>query len=96
VQGAEPTPRVAPAVSAPGDARKTWYFTFGAAHFHANHYVVIEDATSEEARDRMMELFGRHWAFQYDEDGWMVPLDRRDPQSPRVTQAEKYGLERLA
>ena len=66
--------------------RETWYFTFGSAHRHANHYFVVENATYDEARERMVALFGRDWAFQYDETQW---------HEHGVSQAEKYGLERL-
>jgi len=41
-----------------------WFFTFGCCSYHHANYIKIY-GTYEEARDRMFELFGRHWAFQY-------------------------------
>lgn len=66
--------------------RQTWYFTFGSAHPHAGKFLVIDDATYEEAREQMLARFARDWAFQYDEAGW---------HRNGISQAEKYGLERL-
>ena len=52
---------------------KKYYFTFGQAHTHLVNKVFydkdcvieIEAETSEEARARMIEVFGIKWAFQY-------------------------------
>ena len=66
--------------------RQTWYFTFGFSHEHPNRYVVIENATYDEARRQMFAAFGRKWAFQYDHAGWF---------KHGVSQAEKYSLTEL-
>lgn len=51
-----------------------FYFTFGQAHVHSvggrtydkDCVVEIEAEDSDEARTRMVEVFGQKWAFQYD------------------------------
>ena len=63
--------------------RQTWYFTFGSGQPNANRYFVVRGATYEEARQRMVAVFERVWAFQYDEAGWV---------RNGVSQAEQYGL----
>jgi hypothetical protein len=47
-----------------------YYFTFGSGQGLAGHYVIIKAYTYEAARDEMFRLFGKHWSFQYDEQGW--------------------------
>ena len=50
------------------------YFTFGSVHTHTIDGVVfdhqcvceIEAESHQAARDKMFEVFGRKWAFQYD------------------------------
>lgn len=83
------------AMSDRAEERQTWYFTFGSAHEHPNRFVVFNDRTHDEARALMVAAFGLRWAFQYDERGWLVPVDRSDPNAPRVTQAEKWRLTQL-
>lgn len=46
-----------------------WAFTFGVGHGLRNYYVVIE-GTYDEAKDKMMELFGRKWSWQYPLEKW--------------------------
>ena len=54
---------------------KTFYFTFGQVHTHSyngktlDKDIVVEMSAedSTEARERMFELFGKKWAFQYNE-----------------------------
>lgn len=43
-----------------------WYFTFGLDHPFAN-YVQPINGSSEEARLRMFQVYGRNWGFQYTE-----------------------------
>jgi hypothetical protein len=58
------------------------YFTFGQDHAHAVNgftfdkdvVAVIEAQDSSAARDRMFEVFGPKWAFQYD----ITPPDMSD------------------
>lgn len=73
----------------PSDVPQTWYFTFGVGvdQPNRNRYFVVEDATYEEARERMNNVFDRQWAFQYDEADWF---------KHGISQAEKYGLTRIA
>jgi hypothetical protein len=67
------------------DVPQTWYFTFGVGidNQHRNGYYVVENATYMQARKRMIDVFGRDWAFQYAEHEWV-----RDG----VSQAEQYNL----
>lgn len=68
------------------DVPQAWYFTFGAAHEHADRFLVVRGATFEEAREVMIRWFGTRWAFQYDEAAW---------HKHGVSQAERYGLVEL-
>lgn len=43
---------------------KDYYFTFAQDSELKNHYIIFHD-TYSAARDRMIALFGRSWAFQY-------------------------------
>lgn len=70
-------------MSAVEPKRGTWYFTFGGNQPNANRFYVVRDATFDEARTRMVEVFGREWGFQYDEEGW-----HRDG----ISQQERWGL----
>jgi hypothetical protein len=47
-----------------------------------HRYVIIEADDREEARAKMLNLFGRDWAFQYSEKEF-------------AGQVEKYGLKEL-
>ena len=67
----------------PYDEPQTWYFTFGFAHAHPNGYYVIEGMGGDEARERMHDVFGRQWAFQYDAHDWF---------KYGISQAEKDNL----
>ncbi len=60
-----------------GACVQKWYFTFGSNHAHPNGYVVIE-GTFKEAREEMIELYGRNWSMQY--------------KSAEVAGVEKYCL----
>lgn len=54
---------------------KSYYFSFGQAHAHrVNNITLDKDCivrihakNSEEARQKMFDLFGNKWAMQYDE-----------------------------
>ena len=54
---------------------KKYYFTFGQTHTHScsgktldkDIVVCIKAKSSNQARDRMFELFGAKWSMQYDE-----------------------------
>lgn len=67
----------------PYDLPQTWYFTFGFSQPNARCYYVVREATGDQARERMFELFGREWGFQYDEVAWF---------KHGVSQAEQYDL----
>jgi len=42
-----------------------WIFTFGFSHKYPNSYIIIY-GTEKSSRDKMMQMFGREWAFQYE------------------------------
>ncbi len=62
--------------------KEAFYFTFGVGdEIHRNHYVRLV-GTYHTTRARMVALFGRKWAFQYDERQF-------------AGQPERYGLSEL-
>ena len=64
---------------------KWWVFTFGSGQKHAGYYVRIQ-GTFEAARKKMIEKYGKQWAFQYSQDEWSGL--ENDPDRP-------YPLEKL-
>lgn len=46
-----------------------WIFTFAGGHEYPGRYVRVA-GTHDEARDKMIDHFGLHWAFQYSEEEW--------------------------
>lgn len=46
-----------------------WIFTFGSGQEHEGKYVRIK-GTYMSARQKMVEKYGTHWAFQYSEEEW--------------------------
>lgn len=46
-----------------------WIFTFGSGQPNEGKYVVFH-GTFGEARQKMFDLFGSRWAFQYSEEEW--------------------------
>lgn len=60
-----PKPRTEP--------EQDWYFTFGSGHTHpvtgeglGRRYVVLH-GTADSTRHQMLAVFGKAWAFQYDQ-----------------------------
>ena len=49
---------------------KTFYFTFGGGQTHQGHYQPIMAIDSKRARNKMVEIYGREWAFDYNEEQW--------------------------
>ena len=47
-------------------AEVEFIFTFGIDHPLGRCYTVVRAATRDEARQRMFDVFGLRWAFQYD------------------------------
>lgn len=51
--------------------RRTWYFTFGFGQVHPRTGESLKlcyttaTGTKDEARERVIEIFGRNWSFQY-------------------------------
>lgn len=57
-------------------SNKKWYiFTFGYGQEHAGHYVRLY-GTYSETRQKMFEMFGDKWAFQYEEQDWLESTKR--------------------
>ena len=48
---------------------RKWAFTFGVGHGLRYYYVVIP-GTWEEALNKMIELFGHKWCWQYPLEEW--------------------------
>lgn len=51
----------------PAEAIKSYVFTFTQRSELRDYYITICD-TYSNARDRMHEIFGDHWAFQYENE----------------------------
>lgn len=49
---------------------RNWIFTFGCGQPNAGCYVKIK-GTYSDARDKMFEMFGDKWAFQYTEEEFL-------------------------
>jgi hypothetical protein len=47
---------------------KYWIFTFGCGQVHAGKYVKIYAENSSDARKEMIDIFGKDWAFQYNNE----------------------------
>ena len=60
--------------------KEKWYFTFGSGHFHGNmplaHRYVVFEGSFNEAREKMLELRGPVWSFQYDWDNFEDQVTR--------------------
>lgn len=71
---------------------KRYYFTFGCGEDdpHRNCYTVIEAESYEKAREIMFSKYGSRWAFQYDEDGWIL-----DPKKDKnfALKARLWGID---
>ena len=52
-----------------------WVFTFGCGQQYAGRYVKFF-GTYGVARQKMMDRYGRAWAFQYSEDEWQEVVKR--------------------
>ena len=89
---------------------KKYYFTFGCGidDPHRNCYTVIEAESYEKARDIMIDRFGLKWAFQYEEDEWLIDpktdanfkykammYGKNVDMDKPITQAELYNLIRI-
>ena len=55
-----------------------WYFTFCSDDpIHGGYCQPIKAANYFEARNKMFEMYGDKWAFQYSEEQWLE--FKRDP-----------------
>lgn len=85
-----------------------FYFTFGCGidKPRRNCYTVIEADNWDEARNLMIDKFGKDWAFQYTENEWVY--HPKDNQSDRelclacgyiqlepITQAKLFNLKEI-
>ena len=56
------------------------YFTFGCGQKHEGKCQPIEASDAGIARDKMVEIFGVKWSFQYTEEEWdAIKKDTRYP-----------------
>ena len=53
---------------------KRFYFTFGEEHKLADRYVLVYASDWEQARNLMIERFGRKWEMQFGEDSFLMML----------------------
>ena len=51
------------------EVKQIWRFTFGCGTDKAGYCQPIL-GTYSEARKKMFEMYGEHWAFQYSEQEW--------------------------
>lgn len=49
---------------------KKWYFTFGCGMAFEGYVQVVYADSYEEARSKMVDVYGIKWAFQYSEEQW--------------------------
>ena len=62
---------------------KKYYFTFGTSHIHKVNGIILTSGrilcmqaeTYGEARQRVFELIGNKWAFQYENLSDLHPMD---------------------
>lgn len=52
--------------------KQTYYFTFGLGHKLAGHCQPIIASSYRSARETMIELHGKKWAFQYTESEYLL------------------------
>lgn len=65
-----------------------WCFTFGYGQEHEGYYVKAQ-GTYGGARQKMIDMFGDKWAFQYSEEEWNK-LEKRNKEGTL-----EYPLEKL-
>jgi hypothetical protein len=71
--------------------KQNWIFTFGVGQTHAHQFVKIY-GTHSEAREKMFEIFGDKWAFQYSEKEWEDWCKRAPSYIPKSTELYIKGL----
>lgn len=69
------------------DKDEYWVFTFGQNHAYPGRCVRIE-GDYKEARQKMVDYFGYHWAFQYSEKEWKD--FKNDPMRFWIMETEVY------
>lgn len=66
-------------------SKKYWIFTFGCGQLHAGKAVKIAGENFFDARQKMINKYGKEWAFQYSEDNWK----RREKDAQRHYKMEE-------
>lgn len=51
---------------------KKYYFTFLMSDTPRYNCYHVEEGSYEEAREKMIQLYGTNWAFQYSEEEWKI------------------------
>ena len=69
-----------------------WVFTWGFGQGHDNCYIVIH-GTFASARDRMVELYGNKWGFQYP-DKESAGVDRFHLEEIKEGEVTEHWVER--
>lgn len=57
----------------------TYYFTFGYGQSYDGYYQPIKAYNMNSARRKMMEIYGREWAFEYDEKTFIFAKEQYMP-----------------
>lgn len=57
---------------------KHFFATFGYGHPFGSHVVVLKAKTEEKAREAMFEIFGKNWAFLYEQKFKKGAIDSHD------------------
>jgi hypothetical protein len=55
---------------------KEWIFTFGAGQPNEGHYVRVFANDEDEARQKMIDKYGKRWSFQYSKKNWDAIVKR--------------------
>ena len=66
-----------------------YIFTFGCGQQHEGRYVKVY-GSYVEAREKMIEKYGKEWAFQYSEEEWNDWEARRPSYIPAETMLEEF------
>ena len=61
---------------------KKWYFTFGCGQVNAGKCQPIYAKSANKAREKMFDIYGEKWCWQYTEEEWKEIEDRPDRYWP--------------
>ena len=64
---------------------QTFYFTFGCGHVLSRHVQPIRARNWNDARLKMLEMYGDKWSSQYDRVEWKRVSEKYGPYEPLPT-----------